>query len=192
MSKKQVRRWGQEQRKALTEAERKAKSQQIARQVIETALYQQASVLLIYIDYQSEVETQELIQAGWKQGKKVYCPRVEGKNMEFYPIFSMEDLEEGYKGIREPSIEGRCCFQPLNSEEGYGLMILPGTAFDKERNRIGYGKGYYDRYLERYPSLATIGICFACQLADFIPAEPYDKKPDILITERETILPPEH
>ncbi|MCI6553412.1 MAG: 5-formyltetrahydrofolate cyclo-ligase [Lachnospiraceae bacterium] len=176
-------------RDALTAAEREEKSRRITERLLGTGQYQRAGVILTYINFKSEVGTEELIQAAWKDGKGVFCPRVQGDEMEFYQIFSMEDLCRGYMGIREPRTAGRQCFGEKELAGAAPLMLMPGAVFDRERNRIGYGKGYYDRYLEKYPGLPAIGICFCCQLTDWVPAGWYDKKPNMVITE-ECIIPP--
>jgi 5-formyltetrahydrofolate cyclo-ligase len=98
--------------------------------------------------------------------------------MEFYRINSLEELQAGYRGILEPSGETeKFLFRPGNADKT--LMLMPGVAFDSYRNRIGYGKGFYDRYLadKEELQLHTIGIGFSCQLVDEIPAQEGDIKP---------------
>lgn len=136
-------------RDAMQIQERKGKSAKIMARVTETLWYKEADILLTYISYRSEVDTESLIQNAFAEGKKVYCPRVEGEGMNFYEILSSEELEEGYRGIKEPQGRDERRFQLDKSQGKKCLMILPGSAFDEEGNRIGYGKGYYDRYLEK-------------------------------------------
>lgn len=176
-------------RDRLAEQERMLKSKQIMQSVAEHSLYQNAENLLIYISYKSEVDTSALIEMAWKDGKKVYCPKVQGTEMEFYRIMSMEELEDGYKGIREPvaAIEKSYTGNDFDSaKDSSGLLLMPGSAFDKQRNRIGYGGGYYDKYLAKHPKLHTIAVCFECQIQKSIPSEPYDWKPQVLVTECNT------
>lgn len=178
-------------RDAMTGKERYRKSKEIMARAMDTLWYKEADIVLAYISYRSEVETESLIQDALSQGKKVYCPKVEGDEMNFYEIFSMQDVEEGYCGIREPQGKKERKFVPGLARGGKCLMILPGSAFDEERNRMGYGKGYYDRYLERNGDgcggIKLIGVCFSCQLQKRIPADSYDKKADMVITERDII-----
>lgn len=163
-------------RKQLTETEWELKSQMIEDKVVTHSFFLGSDTILCYVDYQNEVRTRGIIQTAWEQNKTVAVPKVEGNEMTFYVIRSFDDLQKGYKGILEP----------ISSEEFSSenvLVILPGSAFDKKRNRIGYGKGYYDKYLSRYPGFKTLAIGFECQLVDEIPAEEHDLKPSVLITE---------
>ena len=110
--------------------------------------------------------------------------------MNFYRIFSMNDLKKGYCGIREPSGRTEDLLSVYDIKTDRCLMIMPGSAFDRERNRMGYGRGYYDKYLdavrgESPDAFRTIGICFECQMQERIPAEYYDRKADMVITESE-------
>lgn len=176
-------------RDAIPAQERDGKSKEIMDRVMETPWYKEADIVLAYISYRSEVDTESLIQNAFSQGKKVYCPKVEGQDMNFYEILSTQELEEGYRGIREPQGKSGRRFQEGRAHGKKSLMILPGSAFDEERNRMGYGKGYYDRYLEKCREerleIKTIGVCFSCQLVKEIPVDSHDKKADMVITEIE-------
>lgn len=173
-------------RDAMSEEERREKSGLIMNRFMRTPCYQEAEALLVYVDYKSEVETTGLIGCALNAGKKVYCPKVEGEEMEFYRIGDMSELVSGYRGIREPEGIGEKRFeQAMLSADKKAVMIMPGSAFDRERNRIGYGKGYYDKYIERHPGLYTVAVCFACQLQEQVPSDKYDRKPRILMTEWE-------
>lgn len=183
-SKRHIRKSVLKLRDELTERERRDKSRAIIGKLMNTGAYEEAEVVLSYVSYKSEVITEEMIEAALKDGKRVYCPRIDKDDMEFYRIMSMEDLTTGYKGIREPMPNGDRLLSGRDISMSKCLMIMPGSAFDRERNRIGYGKGYYDRYLERYPQLPTIAVCFECQLVEKIPAEAYDIKPAVIMTEK--------
>ena len=143
--------------------------------------YRQAKQILLYISYQSEVSTRRILEYCLEQKKKVYCPRVLSLDtMEYYEVKGLDDLKEGYRGIFEPVTSQ---FFPKEEE---ALMILPLTGFDILGNRLGYGKGYYDRYLKNYSPLRTIGLAFQCQLWNSVlPAEPHDKRLDKIITEKQ-------
>ncbi len=167
----------------LTQEERKAKSKMIQEKIISAAVYKEAEIILSYMNYKSEVETEELVLKALKEGKKVYCPKVNGDTMEFYRVSSIEDTEIGCMGIREPFAEEAKLLRESDISIGKCLMIMPGSAFDKDRNRIGYGKGYYDKYLNQYSGLSTIAICYDCQIVDKVPKEEYDIKPDAVISE---------
>lgn len=101
--------------------------------------------------------------------------------MIFYEITSMDDLEPGYFGILEPK-EG---LAKATGEDG--LMIMPGVAFDPFRHRVGYGGGFYDRYLSVHTKHSTAALAFEFQMLEEVPVEPTDLLPDVVITEGQLI-----
>lgn len=181
--KRRIRKSILKKRDEMPKGERAEKSRNIMDKITRMDIYQEAESILCYVNYKSEVETEEFIKETLSRGKKVYCPRIDREEMEFYRIAGMEDLSMGYMGIREPMPSGQrlLCGRDISMERC--LMIMPGSVFDRERNRMGYGKGYYDRYLERYPQLPTVAVCFECQLAQKVPTEEHDRKPNMVITE---------
>ncbi len=145
--------------------------------------YQETETILIYASYLSEVSTYEIIKNALNTGKKVFCPKVLTQGiMEFFLISSLEDITAGYKNIPEPQIT-RASYQSMNHSDA--LAILPLVGFDSEKNRLGYGGGFYDRYLQRFPHMEKIALAFECQKCDsIIPTEETDLKPDFIITEQ--------
>lgn len=139
--------------------------------------YYGANEILLFASCGSEISTAEIMADAFKKGKKVYLPRVCGENMEFYPVEEGEALEKGYHGISEPSVAGKAAFSYSEKKQDSVLMLMPGAAFDVRRNRIGYGKGFYDRYLADKEGMHTIAIGFACQMVPEIEAEENDVKP---------------
>lgn len=137
---------------------------------------------LCFVSFGSEIGTQELIDEALRRGKRTFVPRVEqGKDdsvMEFYRIFSREELVPGYRGIPEPSGETES-YVYSGERASKTLFLMPGAAFDRSRNRIGYGKGFYDRYLADKEALQlhSVAIGFQCQLVEEIPAEKTDIRP---------------
>lgn len=137
---------------------------------------------LCFVNFGSEIGTEELIEEALRQGKHVFAPKVEQKLsesvMEFYRISSSEELVSGYRGIREPSGQTeRYFYSPERAEKT--LMLMPGTVFDSYRNRLGYGKGFYDKYLadKEVLQLHTVAVGFRCQLVEKLPVEETDIKP---------------
>ena len=128
------------------------------------------------IDFGGEVGTRPLMLEAWKLGKTVWVPKVHGETMDFYEITSFDELKPGAYGILEPDAG-----IPASADDG--LMIMPGVAFDTNRNRVGYGGGYYDRYLESHPQLHTLALAFDMQVLFEVPAEEQDIKPQLLVTE---------
>ena len=170
-------------RDAMTETERNSKSRIIIEKVMETSVYRNAEIILAYVNYRSETQTDIFIKNALEAGKKVYCPKVNGEDMDFYAIDAIEELTDGYRGIKEPPVREEMLLCDKGIREGRNMMLMPGCAFDRERNRIGYGKGYYDKYLEKHPGLQTVAVCFECQMQEEILSDEYDKKPDMIITE---------
>ena len=165
----------------IPEEERKKMSLAIKNQVLQLPCIQDAEVVLCYAGYQSEVATCELIKDLSALGKEIYLPRVYGDEMEFYKIRGLEDLAAGYKGIPEPS---DACTEIYEINRDSVVMIMPGCAFASDGSRVGYGKGYYDRYLEKHDIVKRVALCFSVQLTENIPTDSYDKKASLLITEK--------
>ena len=153
--------------------------------VLETEEYREAETLFVYVDCKHETETSDLIRRAWADGKSVAVPRVLGQEMKFFYIHSLEtDLEDGYFGIREPYEK-----EPADeaADRPGSLMVMPGVAFDEARHRIGYGGGFYDRYLEAHPGLDTIALAFEFQVKEEVPFEPFDILPGKIVTEKRVI-----
>lgn len=148
----------------------------ITEAVIRLDAFREATDIYCYVDFKGEAGTRALIQEAWRLGKTVWVPRVSGEDMEFYAITSLDQLAPGTFGVMEPE-------KGISENTRNGLMIMPGVAFDRKRNRVGYGKGYYDRYLENHPGFDTIALAFDMQIVEEVPSEPLDIRPRMLITE---------
>jgi 5-formyltetrahydrofolate cyclo-ligase len=175
-SKKDIRKQILEKRNQLTNEERAQKSKAIMDKLIHQSDFQNAEVLFCYVDYRNEVETKDIIRYAFMCSKKVAVPKVEGDVMRFYEIHSFSDLTEGFRGILEPINSCNIC-------NDKALVIVPGAAFDKNFHRIGYGRGYYDKYLSSHPYNKAIALAYACQILDKIPYDEFDIQPDMIITE---------
>lgn len=157
------------------------RDQRILERILHTDWYAQAQSIYTYVSYRAEVDTKKLIQQAWKDGKNVAVPKVCGEIINFYQIYSMDELEPGIKGILEPM--EHC---PLREEQD-AVIIVPGAVFDLERYRIGYGGGFYDRYLETHPNYRSVALAYECQFVDSVPRQPWDRKLDCIITEEACI-----
>lgn len=124
-----------------------------------------------------EVMTRDLIEKALQMGKTVAVPRVEDDDMVYYEIKDFSTLKSGYFGIMEPD-GGKVCTR----EEGF--LLVPGVAFDPARHRVGYGKGFYDRFLAAHPGFTTVAAAFEFQLFDAVPFEETDVLPQMLVTEQ--------
>lgn len=182
-------------RDSLTSEERLRKNQQIVKRVIEQKAFQEADKLLLFASYKSEVDTAEIFNAAQGLNKDLYYPKVVDKEMEFYRICCEDELLKGYRGIREPEINVDRRFI-LNLQEKI-LVIMPGAVFDEDGNRIGYGGGYYDKYLQQLETkiekenICKMAIAFECQMVKtgVIETEAHDVKLDYIITEDRIVLP---
>ena len=178
-------------RDAMTPAVRTEKSTRIIKRLFAAEAYRSADVILTYVNYQSEVITTALIKRALADRKRVFVPKVAGDDMDFYRITGMSCLEEGYRGLLEPSGNEISREKIFSENSKYTLMIMPGAVFDEKRHRIGYGKGFYDRYLMRMEELGitihTLALCYECQVLQNVPYGMHDRKPDFVLTEKRLI-----
>ena len=171
-------------RNNLSAGERKQKSQEIWEHVKGDPKYRADREVLVYMDYRSEVMTTGLVEELLADtSKKVFAPKVEGMHIRFYEIKSLDELKKGYQGIREPEENPEKRFTPDMAARLEAVVLVPGAAFDRQRGRIGYGKGFYDRFFSDYGEVYGIALSFSCQIAKEIPMEPHDRRPDIIVTE---------
>ena len=178
--KKALRRRILELRDSLTESERKRGDILVSEKILGHQWYYSAAHVLLFASHGSEISTQILLEEALKSGKKVYLPKVEERELCFYRIFSPADLVPGFKGIREPLGDTeRYPAAPWLEQET--LMIMPGVVFDVRRNRLGYGGGFYDRYLAHNPWMRTIAIGYQCQMVESLPREDWDIRPGQVI-----------
>jgi len=185
--KKQIRSSFIKKRAEISREELVDKSQQIKKKILLSQEYKNAENLLVYSDYNHEVITSDLILEGFLDQKLVFCPKVCGDEILFYKIDKLSDLKNKYKGIMEPLAHETTLFDQKNAERNC-LVIMPGVAFDLSRNRLGYGKGYYDRFLTKYPQLSTMALALDCQITEDIPVMDTDIRPDMIITETRLII----
>ena len=141
--------------------------------------FQNIPMVYLYLSTKEEADTWELAKRCLRSGVRIAVPKTgpaKGE-MHFYVITSFEVLKSGFAGIKEAVV----CEEAITDP---GLMLVPGVVFDRERHRLGYGGGYYDRYLREHSSkLKTIALAYENQLVDSLLQEEYDQTPDVLITE---------
>lgn len=178
--KQQIRAELKKKRNALTSEQRKSYSDIICEKIWNIIEKENAEMIYCYYPLENEVDILPLAEKALTEGKKVAFPRTNGENMEFYQVASLTAFQKGAFHIMEP-LGG----YPLDAKNPF--VVVPGLGFDKVRNRIGYGKGFYDRYFARFPSCRKIGAAYGAQIIDYIPTDKYDTKMDIIITEGEGI-----
>jgi 5-formyltetrahydrofolate cyclo-ligase len=169
-------------RKQLSEEERAAKSNLICNRLLHADWYAASLEILVYSAILKEVDLSAFIRTAWQDGKILYFPKVFGEKMEFFRADAMEELQKGSFGVLEPKDESR----PYRAEK-QNIVLVPGAAFSEQGARIGYGKGYYDRYFgrwkeEKIPYMA-IGIAYDFQVVKEFKTDSNDMDMHWIITE---------
>lgn len=160
------------------------KSDLICEKILNTEIYKKSNVIAVYRNLPSETDTTKLILEALKEGKTIALPRVVSSNaIQFFKIQNLENFELSDLGIEEPPM----CEENLVPKESIDLIVVPAVSFDLEKNRLGFGKGCYDYYLEEN-NFYKIGICFDEQISDInFNNDRYDIRMDLVITEKREI-----
>jgi len=168
-------------RNALPRATMELMSRNICRRFTRLPVVQDCSSVMIFLSFGSEINTDYIIQLLWRQNKRVLVPacKPETREMDIIPINSFADVEPGYFGIREPK---RGFGLPV-AKEAIDLVLVPAVAFDRRGYRVGYGGGYYDRFLVGM-SVPRIGLAFSCQIITEAPVDKYDQAVQGIVTEQ--------
>ncbi len=182
MSKRDIRLEVLEKRARMSPEERASKSRAIGDRLMKTGLWADAKTVFLYMSLPGEVETDRLIAEAWSQGKQVAVPKVTEEGLVFSKLDSFEELSEGSFHVREPR-------EIREISDGRALVIMPGVAFDIKCNRIGYGKGFYDRYLFEHRGHPAVALSFDFAVYSKIPSGPHDIKPGLIITESDSYSP---
>lgn len=166
-----------DKRMKLTDEEVKNKSNSIISKIEEKDFFENSKNIAIYYPFKNEVDLLNLFEK-YKENKNFFFPKTCNKTMNFHKVSSLSNFEKGNFGVMEPTED--------ISECSIDLFLIPGVAFSPSLYRIGYGGGFYDKYIEniKYPTI-LIGVAFDIQVIDDIPVEEHDKKVDKLITEKE-------
>lgn len=175
MDKAALRRMIREQKRAMTEAEIENRSAQLGELFAQSKLYLEAETIYGYLPYNQEVRTVPMLEQALKDGKKVAVPKVYGDTMKFIYLEDLSQVEKGYAGIPEPMAD-----TPV-AEDPTALVLMPGLAFTKGGDRMGYGGGFYDRFLAEEPSHPTLALCYAFQMVEQLPTEEYDIPVDLVL-----------
>ena len=168
LPKKAIRTQMLEKRDALSTSKKAAWDHDICQQISQIAVQQKLACLHTYLPMDSEVDLFPVIESLLKEGVKIVTPKsLPKRKLSNLVLHSLEELEEGIFGTRHPA----------NSEEytgAYELILVPGLAFDLQGNRVGYGAGYYDIFLEGHPDALKLGVCYPFQILNTVPTEPHD------------------
>ena len=186
MDKKEIRALIKAQKAALTEDYVRDYSARVTERFCAQDFYRSAPVLYAYLTFNQELRTDGLIRRAWADGKRVAVPRVLSQGvMEFYYIDSFEGFVTSAFGVPEPPEDPEKL-----ADEPDVLLLMPGLAFDRAHNRVGYGGGFYDRYIERYQAKGTRifkpALAYDFQIVDAIPANDFDIRVDAVLTAEES------
>jgi len=168
MNKKELRSTIRARKRAMTGTEIQKKSEELARQLFETDEYRNARSVYGYLPYNQEVRTVPMLEQALREGKRVAVPKCYGEEMRFIWLTDLNAVEKSPMGIPEPIADG-----PVADDET-ALVLMPGMAFDREGHRIGYGGGFYDKFLAREGNHPTLALCYDFQLLDRLETEEYD------------------
>lgn len=177
----QLRNLSKKYRRQLSPAVKNRLDLELQRRFLQSETYQNCQVLFMFVSKDIEVDTSLIFQTALRDGKSVAVPkcRSHAPEMDFYFVKQSTDLQEGVYGLLEPD-PGRCA---LAADVSEGVCLVPGLCFDREGYRIGFGKGYYDRFLTDFHGV-TVSLCYSKCVEDALPRGYYDKPVDILITEK--------
>jgi 5-formyltetrahydrofolate cyclo-ligase len=172
-----------EARAAILPAVRETLSAAICGRAVVLPVFRAAGTVHAYVGVASEVRTLPLLEAAWGAGKRVVCPRIGiGGRLEARRVRSVGDLVPGARGLREPDPETTA----LVPAEEIDLVVVPAVGFDRHGARLGFGEGYYDRFLSTTDA-SRLGLAFSLQIVERIPQGPGDEPVHWIVTERETI-----
>lgn len=176
MEKKELRKLIRERKRQFTGKQLEELSLPIINRLLGMSEVANADTILMYYSLPDEVFTHDTVELLARQGKTVLLPKViDGENMEIRVYESKEDLAEGSYGIMEPNGKLFTDYAKITT------AVVPGMSFDSDNNRLGRGKGYYDRFLKNIPQAYKIGVCFDFQKEKEIPHEENDIKMDTVI-----------
>ncbi len=175
MDKKELRRAIREKKRAMTSEQIEAKSAKLGELFAASEAYQNAKTIYGYHPYYQEVRTVPMLERALREGKRVAVPKCYGDKMKFIYMTDLSQVEKGYAGIPEPIADGP------EADDETALVLMPGLAFDPQGHRIGYGGGFYDKFLAREPNHPTLALCYDFQMLPKLETEKFDIPVDTVI-----------
>ena len=175
MDKKTLRTSIRAQKRAMTEEMIVEKSEKLGQLFRNSESYQKANSIYGYLPYNQEVRTVAMLEQAIRDGKRVAVPKVFGDEMKFLWLDDLNRVEKGYSGIPEPIDDG-----PVADDPG-ALVLMPGLAFDPQGHRIGYGGGFYDKFLAAEPGHPTLALCYEFQMLPHLETEEFDMPVDCVL-----------
>ena len=175
MDKKELRRQIRELKRAMTPEQIEQASLRLGELFLKTQQYKNAKTIYGYLPYNQEVRTIPMLEQALKDGKKVAVPKCYGDEMKFIYLEDLTQVELGYCNIPEPIADG-----PV-AEDETTLVLMPGMAFTKNGDRMGYGGGFYDKFLAKEPNHPTVALCYSFQMVESLPTAEYDIPVDCVL-----------
>ncbi len=175
MNKQELRQAIRARKRAMTEEDILRRSEILAEKFARSNAYRAAKTIYGYLPYNQEVRTVPMLRRALEEGKRVAVPKVYGDDMKFIYLDDLSQVAKGYAGIPEPVADG-----PVAQDET-ALVLMPGLAFDRAGHRIGYGGGFYDKFLAREPHHPTVALCYDFQVMDRLETEEFDIPVDLVI-----------
>ena len=176
MNKKEMRAQIRAQKRAMTESQIVSASARLGEQFRACELYRNAKTIYGYLPYNQEVRTVPMLEQAIRDGKRVAVPKCYGEEMRFIYINDfVAEVAPGYANIPEPIADG-----PV-ADDKTALVLMPGLAFDPAGHRIGYGGGFYDRFLAAEPNHPTLALCYGFQMVDHLETEEFDIPVDLVL-----------
>lgn len=175
MDKTGLRKQIREQKRQMTPEQIDTASERLAELFFATEYYRNARTIYGYLPYNQEVRTVPILRRALQDGKRVAVPKVYGDEMRFIYMDDLALVENGYAGIPEPVAD-----EPV-AEDTTALVLMPGLAFDRQGHRIGYGGGFYDRFLARETDHPTVALCYGFQMLDRLDTEEFDVPVDCVL-----------
>lgn len=184
-SKKEIRKYIIEKREAIEYGVRKEWDINVFNNLVNSEFYKRAKVIFAFVSFKSEVDTHQIINRAISDKKIICVPKIKSKEkgIEIFKINSMTELSIGYHGILEPF--DNC--PPVDAKE-LNLILMPGAAFDRQGGRVGYGMGYYDRFLTNLKGYVDkIALAYGLQVLEKVPMDETDVRINGIITNNEII-----
>lgn len=175
MDKKALRKEIREKKRAMTREEILSRSEKLGELFLSSEAYQNAKTVYGYLPYNQEVRTVPILEQALRDGKKVAVPKIYGDTMKFLYLDDLSKVEKNAMGIPEPVAD-----TPV-AEDKTALVLMPGVAFTKKGDRMGYGGGFYDRFLAEEPNHPTLALCYDFQIVEHLPTEEFDIPVDTVL-----------
>ena len=162
-------------KRAMSEESITLKSDFLAHAFFDTSFYRDAKTIYGYVNYNQEVRTKPILEQALRDGKQIALAKCCGDDMRFIQVSDLNTLSKSKSGVPEPTADS-----PLGDDET-ALVLMPGLAFDTAGHRLGYGRGYYDKFLASEPNHPTVALCFDFQMMDHIEHDDHDVPVDLVL-----------